>query len=72
MSKWTRYPEPMSARRARYEAGRARHYGVVLPAGHPYSELPLWVPYLVARVWARLKAWRGPTRRTRRAGSRPY
>jgi hypothetical protein len=73
MTNWTRYPEPMSARRARFEAGRARHHGVVLPTGHPYSRLPLWVPYLVARVLAKVNAMRQPTRRQRtRAGSRPY
>jgi hypothetical protein len=73
MTSWTRYPEPMSARRARFEAGRARYHGVLLPTGHPYSQLPLWVPYLVARLWGKVKALRGPVRRVRsRAGSRPY
>lgn len=72
MMKWTRYPEPISARRARFEAGRARYHGIMLPSGHPYSRLPLWVPYLVAKVWGKLMAGREPTRRRARASSRPY
>lgn len=66
MSKWTRYPEPMSARRARFEAGRARHYGVLLPSGHPYARLPLWVPYPLARLIGRLMAEPVTPRRRRR------
>lgn len=46
----SRYPLPLSAERARHEAGKARRNGLVLPKGHPYRWLPLWVPYGVARV----------------------
>lgn len=46
----SRFPQPMSARRARFEAERAWQCGWNLPAGHPYALLPRWVPYLLARA----------------------
>lgn len=49
-SDWTIYPRKMSARRARFEAKRARAYRVRLPSGHPYALLPTWVPYPVAKL----------------------
>lgn len=45
----SRFPLPMSARRARFEAERAALYGWSLPAGHPYALVPRWVPYPIAR-----------------------
>ncbi|WP_334175611.1 hypothetical protein [Pseudoxanthobacter sp.] len=44
------YPQPMSERRARYEARRARFLRQKLPMGHPYRDMPPWVPYNVARM----------------------
>ncbi len=45
----SRFPLPMSARRARFEAERAALCGWRLPPGHPYALLPRWVPYPLAR-----------------------
>ena len=45
----SRFPLPMSARRARFESERAAIYGWRLPAGHPYALVPRWVPYPIAR-----------------------
>lgn len=47
------YPQPMSARRARFEGKRARRQGIKLPIGHPYRSLPLWLPYFIAIRLAR-------------------
>ncbi len=44
------YPQPMDARRAREETVRARRLRKKLPPGHPYRNLPLWVPYWLARL----------------------
>ncbi len=46
--------EPPSRRRARYEARQARRHGYRLPAGHPYRVLPTWVPFGVAKLFARI------------------
>lgn len=48
------YPQPMSARRARFEAGRANYYRMRLPKGHPYAVAPRWLPYPLARIIGRL------------------
>ncbi len=49
------YPLPMSARRARFEARRAKRNRLMLPKGHPFSGVPTWFPYSLARL---LNAWR--------------
>lgn len=46
----SRFPLPMSARRARFEAERAHLCGWRLPAGHPYALMPRWTPYFLARA----------------------
>lgn len=46
----SRYPQPMSARRARFEAKRARTHRVRLPKGHPYALAPTWTPYPLAQL----------------------
>lgn len=51
----SRYPLPMSARRAKFERKRAQAIGVRLPRGHPYRILPSWVPYFIARLFAGAK-----------------
>lgn len=49
----SRYPQPLSAERARFEAQQARRKAVRLPKGHPYRSLPTWFPYGLARILAR-------------------
>jgi hypothetical protein len=44
------YPLPLSPERARDEAKRARRLRKKLPLGHPYRNLPLWVPYWLGRI----------------------
>jgi hypothetical protein len=52
----SRYPMPLSAERARYEALQARRKGLKLPKGHPYRWLPTFVPYGAARLLSRSAA----------------
>jgi len=40
----------MDVKRAKDETVRARRLGKKLPPGHPYRNLPLWVPYWLARL----------------------
>lgn len=47
------FPLPMSAKRARFEARNARRQRLLLPKGHPYRWLPIWVPYGIARFVSR-------------------
>jgi hypothetical protein len=54
--KVSQYPQPLSPRRARFEARRAKQFAWRLPHGHPYARLPTWVPYLVAKLVAPLLA----------------
>lgn len=56
----SRFPLPMSSRRARFEAQRARLCGLRLPAGHPYALMPRWVPYPLARLVGTLHRIVGP------------
>ncbi len=44
------YPQPMDSKRAREEAVRARRLRKKLPLGHPYRNLPLWLPYWLVRL----------------------
>lgn len=46
----SRFPQPMSARRARFEAQRAQMHQRQLPKGHPYALVPRWCPYPVAQL----------------------
>lgn len=46
----SRYPLPMSARRARFEAQRAHSHRFRLPKGHPYALVPRWIPYPIAQL----------------------
>lgn len=46
----SRFPQPMSARRARFEAQRAHSNRLRLPKGHPYALMPRWCPYPVAQL----------------------
>lgn len=46
----SRYPQPMSARRARFEAKRAQTHRLRLPKGHPYALAPTWTPYVIAQL----------------------
>ncbi len=48
------YPLPLSPRRARFEARRARRQRVQLPKGHPYHRVPSWVPFPLAVMIARM------------------
>jgi len=50
----TRKTTPVSARRARHEARRARALNHPLSIRHPYESLPTWVPYTLAKLIARL------------------
>ncbi len=40
---------PSAAQRARDDVRRAQRRGGYLPPGHPYSKLPTWVPYPLAK-----------------------
>lgn len=46
----SRFPLPMSARRARFEAQRAHSHHLKLPKGHPYALVPRWTPYPLAQL----------------------
>jgi hypothetical protein len=48
------YPLPMSTRRARYEAERARYHRWELPRGHPYYFVHPAVPYVPAFLISRV------------------
>jgi len=48
------YPLPLSPRRAKYEANRARFHGWRLPPGHPYYRVHPAIPYLPAFVISRI------------------
>jgi hypothetical protein len=48
------YPLPISSRRARYEAERARYHGWELPQGHPYYHVHPAIPYLPAFLISRV------------------
>ncbi len=48
------YPRPISPRRAKYEAERARYHGWELPRGHPYYHVHPGVPYLPAKLISRV------------------
>lgn len=52
----SRYPMPLSAERARFEALQARRKAARLPKGHPYRWLPTWIPYGMARMLSRSAA----------------
>jgi hypothetical protein len=49
------YPLPLSERRAKWEARRARASDLKLPNGHPYAVLPAWVPYARATQFEALR-----------------
>ncbi len=48
------YPRPMSTRRAKYEAERARYHKWELPRGHPYYFVHPAVPYAPAFLISRV------------------
>ncbi len=50
----SQYPLPMSAKRAQFEARNARRQRLVLPKGHPYRRVPVWMPYSVAKALTRI------------------
>lgn len=52
----SQFPLPMSARRARHEARQARRLRLELPLGHPYRNIPTWMPYGLARIVGHLQA----------------
>lgn len=49
------YPLPMSPRRARHEARRARRSSLRLPDGHPYAVAPPWLPHALAQRFERVR-----------------
>ena len=48
------YPLPLTPRRAKYEAKRAKFHRWELPRGHPYYHVPPQLPYLPALLISRV------------------